>query len=1156
MGLFETFAKIGVHDLRVDLQPGRKDGPNEHYGSAEYALLLVQYGIAGSPHRAGNLAGVLVPTDCELATSHVVSGMEASFKARRPVKLSRRPVNKHFHVYCDLDGVLADFERGVRDLTGRATSNQPVTKMWQRILNRGGFFRNLPWLPYGEALWAEITSLSPETPTILTGLPFNAKKQVHREKQAWCKEQLGTHVPVICCNSRDKSDHAQAGSILIDDNIDRKKDWELYGGTFIHHVRPERTTYELARALGKLERTEVPVPTVSGAKYGVRATTIVTDSWPMLETDKLVSIDCEWSESSGALSLVQLGVSRGVFIIDMQVATSVVKERLHEFLLDESVVKVGFSLTQDVQHLGCNMVNTCCLQEVAVDQLQITGLRGRLPSLADFVKTVLGIDMQKEKNLQNGDWTTRPLPENMVEYAAEDAAVVLSVYNYLRDHGVKMPTSDLLSMRSKGGQIKANPDYDPSIPVTCAFSAVFLSPASRADLLAAFPPRFKQVWADHVTIAYHPSEPDLRGLPVGAACEVTVIGPPAERSDTRAEALYVSDLEIPGTDQGARLYTTIARPHVTLSTAVNVAAGEALQIDFSACSEKSIKLHGIVGLVVAEQEANVLAALPEKIRVKIETFAREAQPKEDLKFHPRELSAADRRLVHAFAEENGMDSRSEGKDNERRLTLVMRRRRGVAEAGAADLRVVSHAGDDDRERLNYGEKAAKTRRITDHTRFAELNFIRECAQRNYVGVVQDGGQIEWNQSADIVHSARVLILRGTPGSGKSGVARNLAGLSGVVCSADDFFSELALKKQREGNEEASYESCFSTDLLKEAHDWCHHRFLQALTGGAEKVIVDNTNTTLKEYRKYVESANDVGCRVAVIELDTPSKAAALRYGARSLHRVPAQALLRMLSRWERDDQALMVRPFDKDETPHQSSVRAQGDTPSQSLRSWLSSHHFLHFNKRRRRTHIEFALGHRPLSFIDIPEHLTSEFYQRFAFTDNQEEPKYFAEVIGPRFRFFLDVDAVLPSTMDRSEIVEIAQAVHSECLGGTGRVLVTGNLEGHLVGESGIKIGLHIKTPDLVVDAQEAALLREKLVAVLSRRLPERDWSTILDSAIYTTGQNLRMLGSRKVTRGVDVGRVYYAVLLLEHDGQLSESLPTGSELLKLASIHPLVSR
>ena len=35
-----------------------------------------------------------------------------------------------------LDGVLVDFEKGVEDITGRTCQDQPVSKMWQRILNK------------------------------------------------------------------------------------------------------------------------------------------------------------------------------------------------------------------------------------------------------------------------------------------------------------------------------------------------------------------------------------------------------------------------------------------------------------------------------------------------------------------------------------------------------------------------------------------------------------------------------------------------------------------------------------------------------------------------------------------------------------------------------------------------------------------------------------------------------------------------------------------------------------------------------------------------------------------------------------------------------------------------------------------------------------
>ena len=74
----------------------------------------------------------------------------------------------NFHIYCDLDGVLVDFERGVRSICQAATSELSKTTMWSKISQETAFFAELPWMHDGPQLWDSIQHLKP---TILTGVP-------------------------------------------------------------------------------------------------------------------------------------------------------------------------------------------------------------------------------------------------------------------------------------------------------------------------------------------------------------------------------------------------------------------------------------------------------------------------------------------------------------------------------------------------------------------------------------------------------------------------------------------------------------------------------------------------------------------------------------------------------------------------------------------------------------------------------------------------------------------------------------------------------------------------------------------------------------------------------------------------------------------------
>lgn len=93
----------------------------------------------------------------------------------------------NYRVYCDLDGVLVDFEAGVRKLLqGRGPDDVKSSSMWAAISRADRFYYNLPWTKDGKDLWNAIRHLRPH---ILTGVPM--LKQSREDKAQWCKRELG-----------------------------------------------------------------------------------------------------------------------------------------------------------------------------------------------------------------------------------------------------------------------------------------------------------------------------------------------------------------------------------------------------------------------------------------------------------------------------------------------------------------------------------------------------------------------------------------------------------------------------------------------------------------------------------------------------------------------------------------------------------------------------------------------------------------------------------------------------------------------------------------------------------------------------------------------------------------------------------------------------
>ena len=135
---------------------------------------------------------------------------------------------KHI-IFCDLDGVLADFEQGVRNNFKKNVDELKPSLMWGVINKSKTFFDTLPWMPKGKELWSRIEQYNP---IILTGVPPHSATVVE-QKIKWCQRELGPNVQVITCATKDKPNYCTYGSILIDDRTDNLNAWNKKGGKFI-----------------------------------------------------------------------------------------------------------------------------------------------------------------------------------------------------------------------------------------------------------------------------------------------------------------------------------------------------------------------------------------------------------------------------------------------------------------------------------------------------------------------------------------------------------------------------------------------------------------------------------------------------------------------------------------------------------------------------------------------------------------------------------------------------------------------------------------------------------------------------------------------------------------------------------------------------------
>ena len=145
-------------------------------------------------------------------------------------------------LFLDLDGVLADFDRGVKAVTGKRPEELPMKVMWRELSRHADFFGTLEFMHDAQELWA---FCAPHNPTILTGLPLGS--WAPEQKRRWVANMLGPHVPVITCMARDKHSYSGPGKVLVDDREKAREPWERAGGIFLLHTSAATTIAALQK---------------------------------------------------------------------------------------------------------------------------------------------------------------------------------------------------------------------------------------------------------------------------------------------------------------------------------------------------------------------------------------------------------------------------------------------------------------------------------------------------------------------------------------------------------------------------------------------------------------------------------------------------------------------------------------------------------------------------------------------------------------------------------------------------------------------------------------------------------------------------------------------------------------------------------------------
>lgn len=127
-------------------------------------------------------------------------------------------------------------------------------------------------------------------------------------------------------------------------------------------------------------------------------------------------------------------------------------------------------------------------------------------------------------------------------------------------------------------------------------------------------------------------------------------------------------------------------------------------------------------------------------------------------------------------------------------------------------------------------------------------------------------------------------MTGLSGSGKSFKAKSLVESEDQIASADKFFI----------GEDGSYN--FDPKLLGQAHKSCKEHAERLMKTGVD-VVIDNTNTTLKERKPHLDLAKRYGYDAKFVVPDTPWAFDVDECTKRNSHGVPREAIQQMKDRF-------------------------------------------------------------------------------------------------------------------------------------------------------------------------------------------------------------------------------------------------------------------
>ena len=165
-------------------------------------------------------------------------------------------IKPKYIIFCDMDGVLVDFDKGYEDLTGKSTKHVDVQDkdiFWdtfkdslkEKGMSEYEYWVKVDWEKGGPMLWNYI---KPYNPYILTAPSLNPESR--QGKRDWVTRLDGMK-NIYFRKAADKADLSGKNKILIDDRADTIERWNAKGGIgILHDPKNPQSTIKKLKELG------------------------------------------------------------------------------------------------------------------------------------------------------------------------------------------------------------------------------------------------------------------------------------------------------------------------------------------------------------------------------------------------------------------------------------------------------------------------------------------------------------------------------------------------------------------------------------------------------------------------------------------------------------------------------------------------------------------------------------------------------------------------------------------------------------------------------------------------------------------------------------------------------------------------------------------